>query len=78
MGYSMGALHSLFIAATESTNQLPLLKFDRYVAINTPVRMLGQPFQPGGAKDHPWGAGGLEGVQTQTRLRDVLVVRQPC
>jgi hypothetical protein len=40
MGYSMGALHSLFIAATESTNQLPLLKFDRYVAINTPVRML--------------------------------------
>lgn len=40
MGYSMGALHSLFIAATESTNQLPLLKFDRYVAINTPVRMM--------------------------------------
>jgi len=40
MGYSMGALHSLFIAATESTNQLPLLKFDRYVAINTPVRLL--------------------------------------
>jgi pimeloyl-ACP methyl ester carboxylesterase len=40
MGYSMGALHSLFIAATEPTNQLPLIKFDRFVAINTPVRLL--------------------------------------
>jgi len=40
MGYSMGALHSLFVAATEPTNSLPLLKFDRYVAINTPVRLL--------------------------------------
>lgn len=40
MGYSMGALHSLFIAATEPTNQLPLIRFDRYVAINTPVRLL--------------------------------------
>lgn len=40
MGYSMGALHSLFVAATERTNQMPLLKFDRYVAINTPVRLL--------------------------------------
>ena len=40
LGYSMGAFHSLFIAATESTNQPTLLKFDRYVAINTPVRLL--------------------------------------
>jgi len=40
MGYSMGALHSLFIAATEPTNQLPLIEFDRFVAINTPVRLL--------------------------------------
>jgi len=50
MGYSMGALESLFIAATGSTNPpsadfraanpLPMIKFDRYVAINTPVRML--------------------------------------
>lgn len=40
MGYSMGALHSLFVAATEPTNQLPLIKFDRYVAINTPVRLV--------------------------------------
>lgn len=39
LGYSMGALHSLFVAATESTNKLPLMKFDRYVAINTNVRM---------------------------------------
>jgi len=79
MGYSMGALESLFIASTEGRtpsppmkeeragerrtllseaphpgplptrpsrgegeklSQLPLLQFDRYVAINTPVRML--------------------------------------
>jgi ABC-type transporter lipoprotein component MlaA/pimeloyl-ACP methyl ester carboxylesterase len=40
MGYSMGALESLFIASTEPTNQLPLIQFDRYVAINTPVRLL--------------------------------------
>ena len=39
MGYSMGALESLYIASTDSTNPLPLIKFDRYVAINTPVRM---------------------------------------
>ena len=49
MGYSIGALQSLFIAANEPTNPplsqlnatspLPLIKFDRYVAINTPVRM---------------------------------------
>jgi pimeloyl-ACP methyl ester carboxylesterase len=39
MGYSMGALQTLFLAATEATNQLPLIKFERYVALNTPVRM---------------------------------------
>jgi len=69
MGYSMGAFQSLFIAATEPTNQysirtkgsvrrfiegkqgvkevsiapitnqVPLIKFDRVVAINTPIRM---------------------------------------
>jgi len=43
MGYSMGAFHSLIVAGSESSqpaNQPPLLKFDRYVAINTPVRLL--------------------------------------
>ena len=40
MGYSMGAFDSLYVAATEPTNRLPLIKFDRYVAINTPVRLL--------------------------------------
>jgi ABC-type transporter lipoprotein component MlaA/pimeloyl-ACP methyl ester carboxylesterase len=40
MGYSMGALHSLYVAATESTSQPPLIHFDRFVAINTPVRMI--------------------------------------
>lgn len=37
MGYSMGALETLFIAATGATNSL--LHFDRYVAINSPVRL---------------------------------------
>ena len=49
MGYSMGALETLFIAANgatnapasgpAATNQATLIQFDRYVAINTPVRM---------------------------------------
>ena len=38
MGYSMGALQALFIAATAPTNETPLLQFDRFVAINAPVR----------------------------------------
>jgi len=40
MGYSMGGFQSLFIAATLATNQAPLIKFDRYVAIHSPVRLL--------------------------------------
>jgi ABC-type transporter lipoprotein component MlaA/pimeloyl-ACP methyl ester carboxylesterase len=40
MGYSMGGFHSIFIAATAATNTAPLMKFDRYVAINSPVRLL--------------------------------------
>jgi len=40
MGYSMGAFEALFVAATESTNDAALMKFDRYVAINSPVRLL--------------------------------------
>jgi len=40
MGYSMGAFDSLYVAATRPANRLPLLEFDRYVAINTPVRLL--------------------------------------
>ena len=39
LGYSMGAFQSLFIAATEASNAATLLKFDRYVAFNTPVRL---------------------------------------
>jgi ABC-type transporter lipoprotein component MlaA len=40
MGYSMGAFEGLFMASTESTNRAPLIKFARYVAINSPVRLL--------------------------------------
>lgn len=38
MGYSMGAFQSLYLAG--STNAPDLLKFDRYVGINTPVRLI--------------------------------------
>ena len=40
LGYSMGGFESLFVAATESTNGAPLIKFDRYVAFNSPVRLI--------------------------------------
>ncbi|HWY76022.1 MAG TPA: VacJ family lipoprotein [Verrucomicrobiae bacterium] len=40
MGYSMGAFESLLMASTESTDKEPLIKFNRYVAINSPVRLL--------------------------------------
>ena len=40
MGYSMGAFQALYIAANETGTAGPLLQFDRYVGINTPVRLL--------------------------------------
>jgi pimeloyl-ACP methyl ester carboxylesterase len=39
MGYSMGAFNSLYVAATARTNPGQLIIFDRYVAINPPVRL---------------------------------------
>jgi ABC-type transporter lipoprotein component MlaA/pimeloyl-ACP methyl ester carboxylesterase len=39
MGYSMGGFQTLFLAAQAATNQAPLLKFERYVAIDAPVRL---------------------------------------
>ena len=39
MGYSMGAFEAMFLAGMESSNKAPLIKFDRYVAINSPVRL---------------------------------------
>jgi ABC-type transporter lipoprotein component MlaA len=39
MGYSMGGFQTLFLAAQPATNDAPLLKFERYVAIDTPVRL---------------------------------------
>jgi ABC-type transporter lipoprotein component MlaA len=38
-GYSMGGFHSLYLAGLEATNDTGLVKFDRYVAIDTPVRL---------------------------------------
>jgi ABC-type transporter lipoprotein component MlaA/pimeloyl-ACP methyl ester carboxylesterase len=39
MGYSMGGFQTLFMAAQAATNQGPLLKFERYVAIDAPIRL---------------------------------------
>jgi ABC-type transporter lipoprotein component MlaA/pimeloyl-ACP methyl ester carboxylesterase len=39
MGYSMGAFQSLYLAANEATNMAPLIKFQRYVAIDSPVHL---------------------------------------
>ena len=40
LGDSMGAFDALYIAATAATNPPDLLKFDRFVAISPPVRLL--------------------------------------
>jgi len=40
MGFSLGAFHSLIIAAGDATNAPGLLKFDRYVAIDPPVDLM--------------------------------------
>jgi ABC-type transporter lipoprotein component MlaA len=39
LGYSTGAFQSLFMAAQVGTNAAPLVKFDRYVAIDSPVNL---------------------------------------
>jgi pimeloyl-ACP methyl ester carboxylesterase len=39
MGYSFGAFQSLFMAGTEATNTAGLIHFQRYVAIDSPVRL---------------------------------------
>ena len=40
MGFSLGAFHSLMIAADDKTNPPALMKFDRYVAIDPPVNLV--------------------------------------
>jgi ABC-type transporter lipoprotein component MlaA/pimeloyl-ACP methyl ester carboxylesterase len=39
MGYSMGAFQSLCLAAQAVTNEAPSVKFERYVAIDSPVNL---------------------------------------
>jgi pimeloyl-ACP methyl ester carboxylesterase len=39
MGYSIGAFQSLFLAAQAATNEAALVKFERYVAIDSPVNL---------------------------------------
>ena len=39
LGYSMGGFHSLYLAGIEATNDPALVKFDRYVAVDVPVRL---------------------------------------
>ena len=40
MGMSLGAFHTLYIAATQERREKDLVRFDRYVAIAPPVRLL--------------------------------------
>ncbi len=40
MGYSMGAFHSLFISTANPDQNQGLIPFDRFVALDTPVRLL--------------------------------------
>ena len=40
MGYSMGGFEALFTAAMLSEHPAPVIHFDRYLAISTPVRLL--------------------------------------
>jgi ABC-type transporter lipoprotein component MlaA len=39
MGYSIGAFQSLFMAAQAAANEAPLVRFERYVAIDSPVNL---------------------------------------
>jgi pimeloyl-ACP methyl ester carboxylesterase len=39
LGYSMGGFQTLYLAGTEKNNTNALVTFDRYVAINPPVRL---------------------------------------
>ena len=40
VGFSMGGMHALLVAAANATNRSALMTFDRYVAFDTPVRLL--------------------------------------
>jgi len=40
MGYSLGAFHGFFIAASEADPSSTLLRFDRYVLLDPPVRLV--------------------------------------
>ncbi len=40
LGYSMGAFHAFYIAAQEQRPDNELIKFDRYVTLDAPVRLL--------------------------------------
>jgi hypothetical protein len=40
LGYSLGAFHGFFMAAADADPASPLLRFDRYVLVDPPVRLL--------------------------------------
>ena len=40
LGYSMGAMDALYLAANEPEPTAGVMRFDRYLAVNTPVRFL--------------------------------------
>ncbi len=40
LGYSMGAFHAFYIAVQEQQPESELIKFDRYVTLDSPIRLL--------------------------------------
>jgi len=40
LGYSLGAFHGFFVAAEEADPASPLLRFDRYLLLDPPVRLI--------------------------------------
>jgi len=40
MGYSLGAFHGFFMAAADTDPASPLVRFDRYVLLDSPVRLV--------------------------------------
>jgi ABC-type transporter lipoprotein component MlaA len=68
MGYSLGAYHALFIAASERAGS-PLVGFDRYVTLDAPVQLL-----TGMRKVDAFynSVGAFPPAEREARVRDVL------
>ena len=57
LAYSMGAFHALVIAAHTAAHETGLIEFNRFVAINPPVRLMFGVFTIGQILSSPFGVG---------------------